>query len=429
MNDNTTTADNELNWRYAGWLVAAAAAVASMAGFAPILIYTFGILLKSLTVEFGWSRETISTAFGCASFTLGLTSPGLGWLLDRFGPRRVIIPCLVVFGLAFSSLSLLTGNRAQLFATFILIGAVGNATAQLGYARAVSTWFLQHRGMALAVMIAGSTIGSVVTPFIAQRLLAQYGWRATYAMLGAAPLLIAVPLVIRFLRENSKRRAAGSLVALPGTSVRAALRSRPFFILAITIFLTAMSTTGIITHLAALLTDRGVSATGAAAAVAVVAGTGIVGRLLTGWLLDRAFGPRVNMALLFTTASGLLLLSIAQSVSSGLIAAGLIGFSMGGESDVTPYLLGRYYGLRRFATLYGLTWTAYAVAAALGSVLLGRAFDATGSYSAALVRLAILVCVAALLMLFMPRYPADPVMETREDVPFVAPEMPLPEQA
>jgi MFS family permease len=429
MGNPEMTTDNELSWDYPGWRVALASALASMAGFGPILIYTFGILLKSLTTEFGWSRETISTAFGCASFTLGLSSPGLGWLLDRYGPRRVIVPCVILFGAAFASLSLLTNNRIQLFGTFILIGAVGNATAQMGYARAVSTWFQQHRGMALAVMIAGSTVGSVIVPFITQRLIANFGWRATYAILGSAPVLIALPLVIRFLREKTEHRTSRLVASLTGTSVAVAMASRPFWILALTLFLTAMSTTGILTHLAALLTDRGVSAGGAAAAVSVVAGTGIIGRLVTGWLLDRAFGPRVNMILLFTTASGLLLLSQSQSVATGLVASGLIGFSMGGESDVTPYLLGRYYGLRRFATLYGLTWTAYAVAAALGSVILGRAFDATGSYGVALVRLAILVFVAGLLMILMPPYPPQGAFEAREDAPLMGSGVPLPEQA
>jgi MFS family permease len=112
--------------------------------------------------------------------------------------------------------------------------------------------------------------------------------------------------------------------------------------------------------------------------------------------------------------AGLLLLSQSQSVGSGLVASALTGFSMGGESDVTPYLQGRYYGLLRFATLYGLTWTAYAVAAAMGSVLLGKAFDATGSHGAVLVRLAILVFRAGLLMILMPPYPREGLMDARD---------------
>lgn len=402
--------DHEWQLRFPGWKVALASSIASMAGFASILIYSFGIFLKPLSAEFGWTRETISTAFACASFTLGICSPGLGVLLDRYGPRQVVIPALVVFGLAFSSLSLLTNSRLQLFATFVLIGAVGNATAQMGYARAVSTWFHRYRGMALALMMTGSAGGAILVPIITQRLIATYGWRASYAILGAAPFVVALPLVALFLRERPshapREHAVGAdAVAQRRPSISAAVKNRAFWILASTLFLAAMSTTGIITHLSALLTDRGISRSGAALSVAVVGGTSLVGRLLTGWLLDHHFGPRVNMMLLFTTSAGLFLLSGAHSVATGIAAAALIGFSMGGESDVTPYLLARYFGLRRMGTLYGFTWTAYATAAALGSVLLGKAFDSTGSYGPLLVRLAAFVFVAGVLMLGMPRYP------------------------
>ena len=88
----------------------------------------------------------------------------------------------------------------------------------------------------------------------------------------------------------------------------------------------------------------------------------------------------------------------------GVLAAVLIGFGMGGEADVIPYMLSRYFGLRSFATLYGLTWTAYACAGAIGPVLMGKAFDATGSYEALLVRLATGMLAVATLMLLAPRY-------------------------
>jgi hypothetical protein len=88
----------------------------------------------------------------------------------------------------------------------------------------------------------------------------------------------------------------------------------------------------------------------------------------------------------------------------GIEGAALIGFGMGGEGDVTPYLLSRYFGLKSFSTLYGFTWTAYAIAGAVGPVVMGRAFDATGSYSALLVQLAAVTLVAGALLLLLPRY-------------------------
>lgn len=88
----------------------------------------------------------------------------------------------------------------------------------------------------------------------------------------------------------------------------------------------------------------------------------------------------------------------------GIVAAALIGLGMGGEADVTPYLLSRYFGLRSFSVLYGLTWTFYAVAGALGPVLMGQAFDVTGSYETLLMQLALGTLAVSALMLFLPRY-------------------------
>ena len=411
--------------RYTGWRVVLTSAIAAMVGFGSILIYSFGILIKPLSAEFGWSRGTITTAFACASFTLGICSPALGLLLDRYGPRRVILPCVAIFGLAVASLALLTNNLFQLFATFILIGMVGNATAQMGYARAVSTWFERHRGLAIALLMGGSGIGSIAVPVITQRSIAAFGWRPTYVILGAAPLLIAVPMVALFVRERAGNRPAAGAVLLPGLAMREALLQRPFWILSATLFLTAMSTTGTVTHFSALLSDRGIGPGQAAIAVSIIGACGIAGRFVTGWMLDRFFGPRVGMILLFITAAGLLLLAGTTTLAGGIFAGALIGFSMGGEIDVTPYLLARYFGLRHIGTLYGLTWTAYAVAAAIGSVLLGRAFDATGSYGGLLIKLAFFTFTAGVLMLAMPRYPENVGQWADEQPPAItiAPEL------
>jgi MFS family permease len=99
---------DETSPRYEGWRVAAASSLGVFVGFASLLVYTFGIFLKPMAAEFGWSREAVSAAFGVAAMTVALCSPPLGYLLDRIHPRRIIVPCLVVFGGAFASLSLLT---------------------------------------------------------------------------------------------------------------------------------------------------------------------------------------------------------------------------------------------------------------------------------------------------------------------------------
>jgi MFS family permease len=395
---------SESQLSYPGWRVTIASFFGVMAGFGSILIYSFGIFLKPLQAEFGWPRETLGTAFACASFTLGLCSPPLGHLVDRYGPKRVILACVTVFGCALGSLAFLTPHRAHLFAVFVVIGAVGNGTAQMGYARAVSTWFHRHRGLALGVMMAGSAGGAILVPVICQSLISAYGWRVTYAILGILALTLGLPLAGFFVYERPGTRDIRGKAMQTGAGVPEALRHRAFWIIAATLFLAAMSTTGTVTHLAALLNDRGISPRQASYALSALGAASLCGRLATGWMLDRFFGARVGMALLFLNALALWMLATAKTAPAGIAAAALMGFSMGGESDVTPYLLARYFGLRSLATLYGFTWTAYAISAAAGSILLGRAFDQTGSYQSLLVELAALMLLAGLLMAALPRY-------------------------
>ena len=171
------------------------------------------------------------------------------------------------------------------------------------------------------------------------------------------------------------------------------------------LFLYSVAQNGALTHLVALLTDRGVSPARAATALAAMGGASLVGRFMTGWLLDRFFAPRVTLGLLTMAAVGTLLLSGAHSFAAGLFASILIGLGTGGEADVTPYILSRYFGLRAFAMLYGFTWTAYAVAGAIGPVLMGWVFDAVGSYETLLIVLTGSTLGAAVLMQFLPRYP------------------------
>jgi predicted MFS family arabinose efflux permease len=218
-------------------------------------------------------------------------------------------------------------------------------------------------------------------------------------------LAIGLPTVLAFIRERPSS-PAGRAMTGDGATVREGLASRAFWILVVVLFGSSIAQNGAITHLSAMLTDRGVSASGAALAVSAMGGAGLAGRLVTGWLLDRFFAARVSFVLLALAALGAWILSWAGSLPMGVLGALLIGFGMGGEGDVTPYLLSRYFGLRSFSTLYGLTWTAYAVAGAIGPVLMGRAFDLTGSYEALLARLAIGTLAVAALMLLLPRYDA-----------------------
>lgn len=391
----------------AGRLVVLAAFFGAMVGFGSLLVFSFGVFLKPLTSEFGWSRESVSAAFGFAAMAIAVSSPVLGRILDQHGARRVVLPCMVVFGVTFAQLSLLTPSLVHLYATFVVLGIVGNGTTQMGYSRAVSTWFTQNRGTALAIVMAGVGVGGMVFPGLAQWIITNHGWRAAYLVLGIIILVFGVPLTALFLRERPAALRVDGRASHDGSTVREGLRTRPFWILCAVLFFASIAVNGAITHLSALLTDRGIAPEDAAVALSVLGGMSLCGRLVTGRLLDRYFGPWVSLLLLVGVAAGMLLLSVAHSKLMAVMAAALIGFGLGGEADVTPYLLSRYYGLRSFSTLYGLTWTAYAMAGALGPVVMGRVFDVTGSYGPMLMWLSGLTLFASALLAALPKYPRD----------------------
>jgi MFS family permease len=404
LNAEPAVTVGEFDRGYYGWRVVLASCFGVMVGFGSLFVYTFSVFMKPLSAEFGWGREAISRGFGFAAISMAIWSPLLGQMLDRYGPRRVILPCLTIYGCAIASLALLHPHLWQFYAICILLGTIGNGAAHLAYSRAISTWFNHRLGMALAFVMAGAGLGSMILPFFAQTIISRAGWRAAYLSLGGLAMAVGLPLTWRYIRERSPLHHEASTSLNSGPTWQQGFRSFPFFIIVAVLFVNSVAMNGTVTHLAALLTDRGISPGGAALSASLLGGSSLLGRLAVGWVLDRFFGARVAFVVFLITAGGILLLARADTLLMGCIAAGLIGVGAGGEADITPYLLTRYFGLRAFSTLYGITWTFYAIAGAMGPVILGRAFDTTGSYTALLTLLAMALALAGGLMLLLPRY-------------------------
>lgn len=397
---------DESRWSYYGWRVVLAAQLGVLAGFGSLFVYTFSVFLKPLAAQFGWSREAVSNGFALAAITVGVCSPALGRALDRVQPRRIILPCMVVFGAGVACLGFLRAHLWQFYAMCILVGIVGNGAAQLAYSRAIVTWFRKRLGMALALVMVGSGIGSMILPFAAQVFINHWGWRVAYFLLGALALVLGLPLTWKYVHDRKDASDAGRpAMATAGVRWRQGFISFPFLVIVTALVLNSASVNGVLAHLSAMLTDRGISGEGAALGIAVLGTTSLVGRLIVGGMLDRFTGSRVACLMLMSAAAGILMLSRAATLSTGCIATGLIGIGMGAEADITPYLLNRYFGLASFSTLYGLTWTFYAFAGGIGPVLLGYTFDSKGSYASILVFLSLAAALAALLMLLLPPYP------------------------
>lgn len=374
------TAQDESSPRYPGWSVASAAFAGVMVSFAPIVPYTFSLFLNPLHAEFGWKREALSGGFALAAITVALVSPLIGLLLDRFPPRRILLPAICIFAAAMASLSGLGSQIGRFYLTYFVLGLVANGTAQFAYTRTVLTWFERRRGLALAVILTGSGVGSLWLPPLTQWMIGAHGWRNAYLMLGGIALL-GLPLTAALVRNRPETAAPdASVQRLSGASIPEALRSIQFWVLAVVILLGAFSENGILTNLAAMLTEHGLAAGTAALALSVRGGAGIVGRLGVGLILDRFSPQRIQTMILLTSAVGIALLAYASSPAMALTGAALFGIGLGSEADVAPYLLARYFGRRHFSMLYGLTWTAYAVGGATGPLTFGRLYDRMGSY-------------------------------------------------
>jgi len=186
------------------------------------------------------------------AMTVGLTSPLIGRLIDRLGPRPIILPCMTVFGCGIASLSLLGPKLWQFYATCFVIGLVGNGAAHLAYARSISTWFQKHLGMALAFVMVGAGLGAMILPVVAQAVVTRSGWRAAYLSLGGIALLLGLPLSWRYIRERGpvRNQAASGIRAdvragaHSGSTWQQGTRSYAFWIIVALLFVGSISMNG-----------------------------------------------------------------------------------------------------------------------------------------------------------------------------------------
>lgn len=405
-----------------GWWVVTAASVGLFVGFGPVITFTFGIFFNAMSEELGWSRGEFSLAFSLSLLMLACFSPLVGRLVDRFGARAVIVPSTVLFGLAFMSLGALSSHIWHAYAVFLFMGAVGGGTAPVPYSGVVSRWFDRRRGLALGLMMAGTGLGTFVMPALASALIGYAGWRGAYLAIGLFVIAVAVPVVSLLLvdaPETVGQRpdgdAGGPAAHGPsrdgdaGLSARDALSSGGFWIMFAAFFLVSASVHGSLIHMVPMLTDRGLSAQAAAFATSLLGGALLIGRVGTGYLLDRLFAPYVAACLFFGAALGLLFLWSGATGGLAFAGAFLMGLGMGAEVDIIAFLVSRYFGLRSFGEIYGYAFGSYMLGGVAGPFAMGVGFDAAGSYDAVLGAFLVATCAAVVLIARLGPYQTDAV--------------------
>jgi MFS family permease len=387
-----------------GWVVVATAALGLFLGAFPVVVSSFSIFFKSYIQEFHSGRGAISLAFTIHNFIAAFLAVFIGRLSDRFGARKVILPGLGILGAILLSAEAIGSKVWQLYVFYSALGAVGGATTSVPYALVVSRWFNRRRGLALGLMMVGLGAGSIAMPPVAQRLIAGYGWRGAFAIAGCAILLIPMPVVGLFLKESPQRMGllpdgASKAPAVRGESegltwpeIR---NSRTFWLMIAACTLAAASVHACFIHVPQLILDRGASASVAAGAASVVGFATLVGRIGTGYFLDRLFGPYVALFVFANAALGIALLWTGIAGVPALSGAFLVGVGFGAEVDIIAYLMGRYFGLRSLGTAFGFGFGALVLAGGLGPLIMGFAFDHTGSYRVPLTGFFIATVVAA----------------------------------
>ncbi|HEX9000519.1 MAG TPA: MFS transporter [Blastocatellia bacterium] len=400
----------ETTRRRSAWLVVSASSVGLFLHFGSLLVNAFGVMLTSLCDEFGWSRGQVSLGFTLATLTAMLTMPLTGWLTDRLGARRPILVCTAIFGALYASLVFLTPQLWHLYAVFLVLGLVGPGTSAVPHASLISRWFTERRGLALGVAMCGTALGGVIWPKATQELLDRFGWRNTYAISGAAVLLIAVPLMMLLLKDPPATarlsRQDSNNAQADGLTRGEALRGSLLWLLIFAFFVISMSIQACMIHLVPLLKDRGMTPGNAALVASVMGAAGMAGRLGMGYLLDRLPAERVPSVAFGLVAAGIFVLFAGATGTAAYFAAALIGFGYGAESATIPYLVSRYFGLRSFGEIYSYLFITVPLGGALGPALMGLGFDRTGSYQLTLLACGVATVIAALLLLRLKSYPS-----------------------
>lgn len=400
-----------------GWWNVAASFVGLSLSYAMFTVFAFGTFVTPLEAEFGWNRAEISVALTVTNITIVFCSPLVGWLVDRVGVRRVLIPSVILMGIAVASMNLMQGNIWHFYLMYLLIPLLGAGTLPLSYSRVIVAWFARRRGIALGISLAGFGVGATLVPPVGQWLIDHYGWREAYLAFGAVIILINLPLTAYLLRESPQamgltvdgnaRRPADlpAVTADVGLSNAEALKTRSYWLILLSFLLVGFGITSILAHLVPMLIGRGIAPTTASLYMASLGAGLIVGRILAGYLMDRFFAPYVTAMFLLAMCFGIAVLALDIRGPMILLAAVSIGLALGSEISEIAYIVSRYFGSLAFGQIYGIMFAAFQLGSAFGAPAMGLYYDRFGNYVGALWGLTGVVFLGAVLISRLGPYP------------------------
>lgn len=395
----------------AGWRVSIAAMLCLAVGPSALLVASFGTFVAPLSAEFGWSRGEIGLAVSLMAVTIMLVAPIQGVLIDRFGPRRVVLVSVPLFALGLAALALLPRSLTVYYAAWIMLPILAFGVWPASYLKSVSSWFVARLGLAIGVANAGIGIGTIIVPPIANRMIEAFGVRNAFVGMGLLALT-ALPVALLFLRERPADAAPGKPAALWGYAEMA--RQKEWRTIAVGFFLLGISGTGLLANLVPILASTGADQATAVVGMSLFGIAALTGRFVTGWLLDRFHAVRVANIFAAASATALLTLAAGPPVPLAMAAAVLLGLISGAEFDILAYVLRRYFGMRSFGKMYGAIFSLFQLGAGAGAITLAASVASTGSYSAALVVLAVATGLFMIGFARLGPYPARPIPSPAE---------------
>ncbi len=346
--------------------------------------------------QFGWTRAQVTSGNAVSKLVVGpLFGLIAGWMVDRFGPRRIMIVGILLAGVALIGLGGI--STLGMFYFFYLFNALGYVFGgPLPIQVLLTRWFDKSRGKAMGFAYLGIGVGGALAPWISHALVQHFGWQTALRILGVLIVLIALPPAFA-LKQTSPSTRNTIETSPPANS---AFRSLPFYLLILGSMASIGAVAGTQYNLKLFLSlDRHYSQTEATRVLSLVLAFSIVGRLLMGWLADRFSKKYVMLVIYLLIAIAIPVLFFSQTEFNLYVFAVLFGIGLGGDYMIIPLMTAEIFGVQVLGRLMGVLLAAGGVAEALSPWWIGHLRDTSGSYStscAALVGMALLGAVAVL---------------------------------
>lgn len=366
-------------WR-SYWTVPIAAAL----GYATSVIHIYGLgpYIQPVAETFDWSRTQVTVGMTISTLVQALLAVPVGLAVDKYGPRLLGVIGVLLSTAAFACIGTATGTMANWIGLWLLMSAATLPIQATVWTSAVASRFTTSRGMAFAVTLCGASVAQAFFPWLGAKLIGDYGWQTAFMYQAAIWAAIAFPVIFflfRGARDGGKK--AETAAEYHGMTFREGIRSTVYQRLFFTSLMLTFAMVALSIHFVPILTARGASATDAAGIASLIGLASIVGRLSTGVMIDRYRANYVGAFVFLLPALGAFVLNMSGAGGAGpMVAAVLIGFTLGAEMDVIVYILTRHFGLKNFGALFGAILTALSIGTAIGPLAAAKVFDVTGGY-------------------------------------------------